>query len=106
MFNRVGTAPRGQPVRNARGGAQRLNGQSQMPGALPPWSLAIVDFVECRTPNKECRMTKLGVEQSSFDIRHSELDIRYSSTFARCAGYMLRSLLFVRFVRFVVSAPP
>ena len=41
-------------------------------------------------------MTKLGgVEQSSFDIRHSELDIRYSSTFARCAGYMLRSLLFV-----------
>jgi len=25
MFNRVGNAPRGQPVRNARGGARRLN---------------------------------------------------------------------------------
>ena len=29
MFNRVGNAPRGQPVRNARGGARRLNGRNE-----------------------------------------------------------------------------
>jgi len=33
MFNRVGNAPRGQPVRNVRGRARRLNGRSQRPGA-------------------------------------------------------------------------
>jgi len=79
MFNRVGNAPRAQPARNARGGAQRSPRPSGEARTLAFCSERIrqAKELEYRISNSEWRIFA-SLMTPNFVIRHSLLGVRHS----------------------------